>query len=114
MKDIVIEEYCDIVSWHTNIFKKEIEISKDKNIKLDMRDISKLICLDAIIEKKHSEEICLKLKDILSNKGIDVTIDDYYNGEKFLTLRKREISVIDKPKPTKVATSSENEKKNFK
>lgn len=114
MKDIVIEKCCDIVSWYTNIFKKEIEMSKDKNIKLGMMDISKLIWSDTIIEKRHSEEICLKLKDILSNKGIDATIGEYDNGERFLILRKGEIPVIDKPKPTKVATNSEDEKKNFR
>lgn len=105
---------CDIVSWHTDIFKKEIDMSKDKKIKLDMRDISKLICSDIIIEKRHSEEICLKLKDIFSNKGIDTTIDEYHNGEKFLTLRKREIPVIDKKIDTKVTTNSEDEKKNLR
>lgn len=114
MKDIVIEKCCDIVSWHTNIFKKEIEMSKDKNIKLDMGDISKLICSDTIIENNHSEEICLKLKDIFSNKGISATIGEYENGEKFLILRKRETSVIDKKIDTKVAINSENKKKNFR
>lgn|SRR3990167_2387400 len=108
MEDIVTEEYCNIVSWHTHFFKKEIEMSKDKKIKLDMMDISKLICSDTIIEKRHSEEICLKLKDIFSSKGIDVTIDEYHNGEKFLILREEEI-VIDRPKPTK----NEDQKKNF-
>lgn len=111
MKDIVIEECCDIVSWHTNIFKKEIEMSKDKKIKLDMMDISKLIWSDTIIEKRHSEEICLKLKDILSNKGIDATIDEYDDGEKFLILREWEIPVIYKPKPIKMVNGEE--KKSF-
>lgn len=114
MKDIIIEECCDIVSWHTNIFIKEIDMSRDKKIKLDMRDISKLICSDTIIENNHSEEICLKLKDIFSNKGIDATIDEYENGEKFLILRKREIPVIDKKIDIKVAINSENKKKNFR
>ena len=94
---------------HTHIFKKEIEMSKDKKIKLDMMDISKLVCSDTIIEKKYSEEICLKLKDILSNKGIDATIGEYDNGEKFLILREG-IPVIYKPKP-KVITN--NDKKNL-
>lgn len=114
MKYIETEKYCDIVSWHTNIFKKEIDMSKDKKIKLDMRNISKLVCSDTIIEKKDSEEICLKLKDILSNKGIDVTIEEYDNGEKFLTLRKGDIPVIDKKIDTRIITNGEYENKSFR
>ena len=93
---------------HTHILEKEIEMSKNKKIIFDMGNISKLVCSDTIIKKKYSEEICLKLRDILSNKGIDVTIDEYGNGEKFLTLKKGK-TVIDKPKPTKINECSEDE-----
>ena len=123
MEDIVTKS-CDIVSWHVRFLKKEIEMSQDKKIKLDMRDISKLICSDTIIDSKYSEEICQNLKDIFSNKGISTTIEEYENGEKFLTLRKEEDGpIIDKSKEVKTAEVktaevetviySENEKKNF-
>lgn len=90
MEDI-IEKCCNIVSWHVRFFKREIEMSQDKKIKLDMRDMSKLICSDTIIDAKHSEEICQNLKDIFSNKGINATIGEYNNGEKFLIMRNEDI-----------------------
>lgn len=88
-----IEECCNMVSWHSKIFKKEIEVSKDKEIRLDMDNISKLICSHRKIHNKQSEEICLRLKDIFRNNGIDATINEYYNGEKFLSLRKLNVSI---------------------
>ena len=107
MEDIVTK-CCNIVSWHVRFFKKEIEVSKDKKIRLDMRDISKLICSDTIVDAKYAEEICQNLKDIFSNKGISTTIEEYDNGEKFLILREE-----DMPKETKHSIHNEDEKKNF-
>ena len=111
MEDIVTK-CCNIVSWHVLFFKKEIEMSQDKKIRLDMRDISKLICSDTIIEAKYSEEICHNLKDIFSNKGIS-TIEEYDNGENFLILRKGDMPIIDKIKEAKHHIHKEDENKNF-
>jgi ribosomal protein L37AE/L43A len=90
--DLVIEECCNVVSWHSNIFKIEIDASKEKEIALDMSDISKLTLPHYRIER-FSEKICLKLKDMLKDKGIDVSIDEYGNGEKFVILKREKISV---------------------
>lgn len=95
--EYVVTTCCNIVSWHAYFFKKEIEMSKDKKIKLDMRDISKLVDPDIIIYAAYSEAICKNLKDILSNKGIYATIGEYNNGEKFLVLRTEEEKEEDIP-----------------
>jgi hypothetical protein len=92
-----IEECCNIVSWHSKIFKKEIEVTKDKEIKLNMDNISRLICSYKKINIKQSEEICARLKDIFRTKGIDAIVDEYYNGEKFLILREQNVA-IDEPR----------------
>lgn len=112
MEDIVTKCY-KIVSWHVRFFLKEIDMSQDKKIKLDMSDISKLVCLDTIIDAKYSEEICRNLKNIFSNKGIDATIEEYDNGEKFLIMRKGEITIIDKCKRAKYSTRNKDKEKNF-
>lgn len=108
--EYVVTTCCNIVSWHAYFFKKEIEMSKDKKIKLDMRDISKLVDPDIIIYAAYSEAICKNLKDILSNKGIYATIGEYNNGEKFLVLRTEEEKEID----IETVIHNEEEKKNFR
>lgn len=122
--EYVVATCCNIVSWHAYFFKKEIEMSKDKKIKLDMRDISKLVDPDIIIYAAYSEAICKNLKDILSNKGIYATIGEYNNGEKFLVLRTEEekeedIPIINKEIKNKeidieTVIHNEEEKKNFR
>lgn len=108
-EDIIVR----IVSWYANIFKKEIAASKDKNIKLDMMDISKLVCSDVEIGEIRPEDIYIKLKDILLNKGIDVSIDECGNGEKFIILRLLKIPIINGSMPAKVTKISGDKKKNF-
>jgi hypothetical protein len=103
-----IEECCNIVSWHSKIFKKEIEFSTIKEIKLDMDNISKLICSHKKINNKQSEEICARLKDIFQKKGIDAIVGEYYNGEKFLILRLSNVSIVE----PKISVNIE-EKENF-
>lgn len=109
--DVAIEECCNVVSWHSNIFKIEIDASKDKEITLDMSDISKLTIPHYRIGR-FSEKICLKLKDMLKDKGIDASIDEYRSGEKFLVLKKEKISV-GRSETTKTSIIGEGEIKNF-
>jgi len=109
--DVVIEECCNAVSWHSNIFKREICASEEKEITLDMSDISKLTLPIYRIER-FSEKICLKIKDRLKDKGIDVSIDEYDNGEKFLILKEEKISV-DRLETIETSIIGEGENKNF-
>lgn len=108
--DDVIEKCCNVVSWHANIFKIEIAASKDKEIIFDMSDISKLTLPHHRIGR-YSEKICLKLKDMLKNRGIDASIDEYRNGEKFLILKEEKI-LVGRSEST-ISITSEEENKNF-